>query len=82
MASAIIVYEGGGHIYPFTARHDIAYDTITEKMHKFKMNFLAGKKGIADNEIDSLSERIREIVKRCNKDNSLDARKELEAILQ
>ena len=82
MAFGIIVYEYLGRIYPFTMADDIIYEGMKKDMYHYGMNFLNGKKGINDCEIDDISKRVSDMVKRKNVGENLNLFEELELVLK
>lgn len=82
MAFGIIVYESFGRAYPFTMADDIIYDGMKRDMHSYGMNFLIGKRGIDDNQIDNLSKIVSDVVKRKNSGENLNLFEELELVLK
>ena len=81
MAFGIFVYESSRGVYLFIMADDFIYDRMKKDMHLYGMKFLNGRKGIPDGEIDDVSKRVRDVVKRKKDGEKIDLNKELELIL-
>jgi len=83
MAFGIIIFKSFGHLYPLTMADDGFYDGMKEVMFKeySPMEFIYGKKGISNEEIDGLNEQVCGLVKRINDGEPLNIKGELDSIL-
>lgn len=70
-----------GKYSSFLMADDTFYEGFKEKSADHGIYFVAGKKGIADKDIERIRERFQTVVACLNKDEKLDIRKELECIV-
>jgi hypothetical protein len=81
MAWGVIVYQSAGELFSFVMADDSLYDGMKNKRENC-MYFFTGKKGIRDNEIDGICERVSDLMGMANNGevSSEEARKGLEKI--
>ena len=80
MTGGIIVYEYFGHFYPLIMADDTIYDSMKRYIDKHNTNFINGKKGITNDEINDTSNKVCELVRKVNEGEQPELKKELEAI--
>ena len=78
MTWGILLYKSPGIYTSLTLAHDSLYDAMRDNAHKYDMKFLGGKKGISDEEIDSICDRVENLASRLNEGENLDIESELE----
>lgn len=85
MAHGIFVLKSYGNFYTFTVADDSIYDPMEERLSSkkgiYSLEFVAGKKGIGEEEIDGIADKVRELVKKANDRFPIDFKKTLESIL-
>ena len=82
MAFGIMVTEWCGRYAPFTMVSEEMLDGLRKGMceGRYGMNYVAGRNGISDDEIDELSRKVADVVKRKNDGQDLDLRNELKGL--
>jgi hypothetical protein len=73
----LIQYSRGGY-NPFIMGDDSIYESLKIEFARVGVDFIAGKKGIPDSDIDSVCEGLKEIVRRLNNKEPVDVKSELE----
>ncbi|MCX6711656.1 MAG: hypothetical protein NT139_01285 [Candidatus Woesearchaeota archaeon] len=80
MTWGIILYGSLGQYYSFVMADDTLYNPMKKGMHDSGMNILGGKSGISDIEIDLISDKTSNLIKKLNENKPINLEEELQNI--
>jgi len=80
MTWGIILYGSFGQYYSFVMADDTLYNPMKKGMHDSGMNILGGKSGISDIEIDLISDKTSNLIKKLNENKPINLEEELQNI--
>ena len=86
MAWGIVIYKSLDRYVPFIMADDI-YDRMKESLstekgiNMYGMEFINGRKGISDEKIDSIDDKLNSLIERLNAGEKLSLDKELDKII-
>ena len=66
MAYGIIIQKSNGFYYSFVMYDDEFYDSMKENLGEYRIEFIAGKKGISGKGIHDLANGVDNLIKKLN----------------